>query len=398
MYRMGQEELDALKRVIDSKHLFRYRTGRKTETDFLEREIETFMGARHALALSSGTAALISGLAGMGIGPGDEVIVPAYTFISTALAPLAVGAIPVIAEIDESLTINPADVERKITPRTRAIIPVHMMGFICDMERIMAVAARHNLAVLEDACQADGGRYRSRRVGTIGAAGAYSFNHYKIISAGEGGALVTEDRELYERAMVFHDGGCVFFRDAEDPITIPIFAGLNFRISDLVSAVLRVQLGRLDGILDDLRKDKEGLRERLENLEGVGFNRVNDPGECAIALALRFDCTERVRAFLSALEQAGYAEASTPIDSDRHVYASWEPILKKRGAHHPGRDPFTRAAEAVEYSLDACPDTCAILETTVYIPTDPERTDEQREQLAAMIARAVETVQNGTEA
>jgi dTDP-4-amino-4,6-dideoxygalactose transaminase len=391
---MGREELAALERVIDSRHLFRYRTGGTTETDLLERELESYMGVRHALALSSGTAALISGLAAMGVGPGDEVIVPAYTFISTALAPLALGAIPVIAEIDTSLTIDPADIERKITDRTKAIVPVHMMGFPCDMTRIMAVASRYSALVLEDACQADGGRYRGKRLGTFGAAGAYSFNHYKIISAGEGGALVTGDRDLYERAMVFHDGGCVFFRDAPDPITTPVFAGLNFRISDLLSAVLRVQLKRLEGILDELRADKRDLRARLSASGAFNFNPVNDPGECALALAIRFESPRQVRAFLAELRRRGYTDASSPIDSDRHVYTSWTPIQTRRGAHHDLRNPYASASSAAERSPDACPRTLSILETTVYIPIDPERDERGREALAAMLTDAYKRSQS----
>ena len=157
MYIIGKEESDAVARVIESKQLFRYRGGEGGETDTFEKEWAAKIGSKYALAVTSGTAALIIGMVGMGVGPGDEVIVPAYTFMATALGPLAVGAVPIIADVNESLTIDPADIERKITPRTKAIIPVDMVGLPCDMDGVMDVAKRHGLKVLEDACQADGG-------------------------------------------------------------------------------------------------------------------------------------------------------------------------------------------------------------------------------------------------
>ena len=196
MYVMGQEEVDAVSRVVASKQLFRYRGGEGGETDQFETEWAAKIGAEHAVAVTSGTAALMCGLAGLGIGPGDEVVVPAYTWMATAMAPLAVGAIPIVAEVDSALMLDAADVERKITPRTKAIIPVHMTGHPCDMDALMAVAGKHRLHILEDACQAVGGSYKEKRLGSIGTAGAFSFNHFKIITCGEGGAIVTSDQTV----------------------------------------------------------------------------------------------------------------------------------------------------------------------------------------------------------
>ncbi len=365
MYVMGKEELAAVERVIESGNLFRYKDGSKTETDFLEAELVEKMGTEYALAMSSGTASLICALAGMGIGPGDEVIVPAYTFISTALAPLAVGAVPVLAEIDESLTIDPEDVERKISSRTRAILPVHMMGLPCDMDRIMAIAAQNRVDVLEDACQADGGVYKGRRLGTIGRAGTYSFNHFKIISAGEGGALVTTDRELYEKARIFHDGGCVFFSEDARKQQVPFYAGVNFRISEVLSAMLRVQLGRLDGILGTLRKNKSEICEVLRDVPGIQLRPVNDrEGECGVVVAVGFENESRMRRFLE-LCAANGIQAGTPIDSGRHVYTNWEPILKRRGSHHDDRNPYS--GSSITYDPEMCPNTLSILKTTAYL-------------------------------
>ena len=207
MYRMGQEEKDAVARVIDSKELFKVNNGPLKETENCEREIREMFKVKRAVLMTSGTASLTSALIGMGVGPGDEVIIPAYTYIATALAVVSTGAMPVVAEIDETLMLDPDDVENKITERTKVILPVHMMGYPCNMEKIMAIAKKHNLFVLEDACQGNGGFFKGKRLGSIGDAGAFSFNYFKIISAGEGGALLTNNQEIFERALIYHDSG-----------------------------------------------------------------------------------------------------------------------------------------------------------------------------------------------
>ena len=387
MYIIDKEEVEAVQRVIESGRLFRYRGGESGETDKFEREWAEKIGVNHTIAMTSGTAALICGLVGIGIGPGDEVIVPAYTFMSTALAPLAVGAIPILAEIDESLTIDPQDLEGKITRRTKAIIPVHMCGLPCNMDAIMQIAHRHNLMVLEDACQSDGGSYQGKRLGSIGDAGAFSFNQHKIITCGEGGALVTDDRDIYERALIHHDGGCVF-RDHASEIRIPFFAGWNFRINEILSAILRVQLKRLDGILAALRTEKCLMISELENETGFSFNPIRDvEGDCATTLALLFESSGRARAFLECLSKEGI-DAGSPIDSGRHVYTNWEPVLKQHGAHHPGRDAFQLATVPVTYSQEMCPRTLVILGRTVYVATSALRSQEDLRILISRIRKA----------
>jgi len=383
MYIIGQEEVDAVKRVIESKQLFRYLGGDQSETARFEAEWAAKIGTKHALALTSGTAALITGLVGMGVGPGDEVIVPAYTFMATALAPLAVGAVPIIAEVDASLTLDPTDVARKITPRTKVIIPVHMVGLPSNMDAIMAIARQHNLKVLEDACQADGGSYGGKRLGSIGDAGAFSFNHYKIITCGEGGALVTNDETIYHRALIFHDGGSSL-RDYASRITTPFFAGMNFRTNEILSAILRVQLTRLDGMLDAMLTEKRLMIQALSDIGGFTFNPIHDvEGDCGTTLALLFETPERMRAVLDGLNEAGI-DADTPIDSGRHVYTNWEPILKQQGAHHPAMDAYKRAEVPVEYSPDMCPNTLDILARSLFLYTDPTRS---RADLDAMIEK-----------
>ena len=201
MYRIGQEEIDAVGRAILSRDFFKINSAGKEVHNF-EEEWKKLTGAKYALTMTSGFAALSSALIGMGIGPGDEVIVPAYTYIASALAITSVGAIPVIAEVDDTLTIDVADVEKKLSPHTKAVMPVYIQGFPADLDALTALAKKHGFKIIEDACQADGGTYHGRYLGTIGDAGAYSFNYFKVITSGEGGALVTGDRTIYERGFL----------------------------------------------------------------------------------------------------------------------------------------------------------------------------------------------------
>jgi dTDP-4-amino-4,6-dideoxygalactose transaminase len=210
-YWIGEEEKREVLEVIDSGHLFRY--GSDDNPKFLqktrrfEEEFAKYSGAKHALLLNSGTSALWVALMAMGLEPGDEVIVPAYTFVASYAAIIFAGGVPVLAEIDDSLTIDPQDIERRITPRTRAIMPVHMLGNPCQMDAIMAIAQKHGLQVLEDVCQAGGGSYHGRKLGNIGKAGAFSLNVFKTITTGDGGILITDDDQIYEHAFALHDQG-----------------------------------------------------------------------------------------------------------------------------------------------------------------------------------------------
>ncbi len=246
------------------------------EVENLEAEWAALIGVRYAVCMSGGTPALISALVGLEIGPGDEVIVPGYTFMASALAVLAVGAIPVIAEVDETLSLDPEDVERKVGPYTRAVMPVHMVGRPANLAGILTAAKANGMKVVEDACQADGGSYRGRRLGSWGDVGAFSFNYYKIITAGEGGAVVTNDRTVAERAMIHHDGG-IAFRDSAAGLAAPIFIGQQYRMSEIVGAVLRVQLRRLDGILADLRRCSRELAARVAPRPGCGSSPRTTP-------------------------------------------------------------------------------------------------------------------------
>ncbi len=380
MYRIGEEEVEEVRKVILSGHLFRVGEGVEGhlhEVDRFEREWAELIGTEYALCLSGGgTAALICGLVGMGIGPGDEVIVPGYTWMATAGAVLSVGAIPVIAEVDETLTLDPEDVRRKMSPHTRAIIPVHMVGRPSNMAALLEIAREHGAMVLEDCCQAVGGSYRGKRLGSWGHAGAFSFQQGKIISCGEGGALVTDDRLIYERALVFHDGGAAFRPYAQE-LTIPVFWGMQLRASEVMGAILRVQLRRLDGILSDLRRIRQRFETELSEVPGLRFAPHNDSdGDCGVVVAFQFDTEAQARAFAKAPGVNGWL----PIDSGKHVYSNWEPILQKRVGHHPDINPFNHPRNQhlrTEYSPDMCPRTLDILSRTVFLSLHSDWSEEE---------------------
>lgn len=386
MYRIGKEEIDAVARVIESTNLFKINDGLQ-ESFHLDEEMKAFFEA-DAIVMTSGHAALTSALVGMGIGPGDQVIVPAYTYISTAMAVVATGAIPVIVDVDDSLTLCPKAFEKAITENTKAVIPVHIQGFPCKMGEICKIAKKHNIFVLEDACQADGGTYNGKRLGTIGDAGALSFNYYKIITCGEGGALLTNNRTIFERALIYHDSSAVcFFGDQLRDVEEKAFCGNEYRTNEIPSAILRVQLKRLDGILCDLRKNKKALMEKLAPY--CKFAPSNDiEGDCGTTVAIRFDSAEEAEKFT---KEDGI-NAVSPINTGKHIYTNWTPIMQKTGAVNPLMDPFKMEANkdiVPEYAMDMCEKTLGLLAKTVYISVNPDWTEEDIEKEAEKIINAL---------
>ena len=386
MFRIGEEEKAAVARVIDSRSLFKINNSLQ-ECMHCEEEMKEKFGCEYVTLMSSGKGALISALIGAGVGPGDQVIVPGYTYIATAIAVTAVGAIPVICEADETLTLDVKDAESKITPHTKAIMPVHIQGFPCDMDGIMALAKKYHLAVIEDACQADGGRYHGKALGTIGDAGALSFNYFKIITAGEGGALLTNDRDIFMRGLIHHDSSAIaFFGNQLDGIDVEPFCGTEFRVSEITGAILREQLKKLDGILYDLKRVHDKLKAALADT--FRFAPSNDTdGDCNTVLALQFDTVAEAEAFEA---KSGFGR---PINTGKHVYCNWTPIMNKRGAFHPALDPFKMEANkglVPDYKADMCPKTLDVLSRTCYIGIDPGLDDEGIASLAARAKAAKE--------
>lgn len=362
---IGEEEINEVVDVLKGGHLSRY--GSYDDPNFkhkvisFEEEFAKFSEAKHCLAVSGGTSALINCLVSMGVGPGDEVIVPGYTFVATMSAVLFAKAVPILAEIDESLTMDPDDFERKITPRTKAVIPVHMLGNPCDMDRIMEIADRHGIMVLEDSCQACGASYKGRPVGSFGKMSAFSLNIFKTITAGDGGMLTTNDDELFKRAFAFHDQGHLPYRAGAE-IGGRTIIGMNQRVNEVSGAVALAQVRKLPRILDVLRKNKAQLKSRLEGLPGFRFRRINDEGECGTILTLIFDTEELAERFCK--------EVGTKVvyESGWHVYAHMEQILNKCTTSSfkcPYECPVY--GRDVRYRNDMLPQTDAILKRSVNI-------------------------------
>jgi 8-amino-3,8-dideoxy-alpha-D-manno-octulosonate transaminase len=355
---LGDEEAEAAARVIRSHNVFRYYGvgGGPHEAEEFEREFAAQLGAKHALCLNAGSSALICGLIGAGVRPGDEVIVPAYTWNATANAVVAARAVPILAEVDDSLTLDPADVRRKITPTTKALLPVHMRGAPAEMDELAAIASEHGLVVIEDVCQAAGASYRGQRLGTFGDAGAFSLQFNKIITTGEGGVMITDRDDVYDLAIDVHDCAGSVRRG----VGLPRFAGWNFRASEIQAAVGRVQLTRLDGLLEKMRANQAYLAERVGALPGLTLRRANDEGgDAGVCLIAFTEAAELAAEAVAALRLEG-VEAMRIYDPevpDLHVYPYWQPI-------------FEALAEAGRPAPE-CPRTLALLERSIHIDVSP---------------------------
>ena len=324
-YLIGKEETEELMDLMESGHLFRYgktddpKFKRKVHT--LEEEFAAYSGVPYALATSSGTASLLIPLFALGADPGDEVIVPAYTFVASYSAIIFAGFTPVLAEIDESLTLDPAEVERRITSRTRAIMPVHMLGNPCKMDEIMDIARRHDLVVIEDCCQAAGASYKGKKVGTMGLAGAFSLNVFKTITAGDGGLIITGDEDMYSHMYGIHDQGHSPSRTGVE-VGGRYILGLNFRANEVTGAVALAQLRKIDRICALLQQKRQQFKALIASAEGFRFRTLNDEeGALATVCTVIFDSKEQADAVCHALG------TDTVDHSGWHVYANMEHVL-----------------------------------------------------------------------
>ncbi len=400
-YAMGTPEIKAVSAVIRGGFLFRYGypgSGWRGEVKRFENTFARFIGVRYAVATTSGTASLQTAMAALGIGLGDEVIVPAFTFMATPLAVLAVGAIPVIADVDDGLGLDPVDVARNITRRTRAIIPVHMMGLIANLGKLLPLARRRGLKVIEDCAQATGGRWRGRRCGSLGDAGAFSHNHYKTISAGEGGTVTLKSLAHFERAMIYQDAGAYFF----DPRMRHFkkdgyFAGGNFRLSELLGAQLNAQMKRLPGFLSAMNGSKRRLTAALAHHPVCPPGPVHElAGDCGKALFLRVESRGFATRLADALERKGVGTHSwfRSLESDRHIYRNWWPIMNKRGHYDRRQDPYrtTPAGRAVRYSQDMAPRCLDLLGRTVAVNIDPSWSRARERAVLGIVDRTARSI------
>jgi 8-amino-3,8-dideoxy-alpha-D-manno-octulosonate transaminase len=394
---IGEEEKKQVMEVLDRKYLFRYYgpADHPSKVRELEIKFSKKTGAEFALATANCTGALISSLIACGVGPGDEVIVTGYTFFASCAAIVAAKAIPVIAEIDDTLTMDPIDVEKKINASTKALVAVHMRGVPCDMDKIMKIAEKYKLRVIEDVAQAMGGTYKGKYLGTIGDCGCFSFQYHKIITAGEGGMIVTNDKKLYDRCMGYHDTAACWrpVRFADERYDGELFCGSNFRMSELTGAVMLAQLDKLDRLLFLMRRNQKKIIEQIKDTPNITIRPVNDPdGDVGICLMFYLNNSSKVEKFTEALRAEG-VNASGVYNSgipDWHIYAHWGHVLGKKTPTNDGCPwtcPFHKG-ESVDYSSDMNPNTLEYLSRVIHIDIPSQMTIEDCD----MISKAINKV------
>ncbi len=370
-----KREEEALQEVLESGSPFRYwGPGRPEKVLRFEEAFATYMGTRFALAVTSGTAALDCAVAGLGIGPGDEVIVPAYTWWSDYTCVVHAGALPVFADIGRTFNLDPADFERKITPRTKAVIAVHLLGGPCDMDPIMKIAREHKVAVLEDCAQCVGGSYHGKKLGSIGDVGIYSFQINKMITSGEGGAVVSNDPLIYERAARFHDMGSMrdVFLKRIGTSRVQEFAGENFRMNEFTGAVLGAQLAKLDTMIAQLRGNAEAIYEGIKGIPGIRLRQRPDP-KGDIGYGVYFEVQD-VAARNRCIEELRNRKVPASTLTGSVLLPIEESVINKR-ARHPNWPSFNSPeGKAIRYGPDSCRQTLGIFDRFVQVRMGPKYT------------------------
>jgi len=378
---IGEEEKKSILEALDDRLAGSPRGPRVRR---FEREFASVIGTKYALGCVNGCLSELMIMAASGIGPGDEVIVPAFTWWAPAQTTLTANAIPIIAEVDDTLNLEPADFEAKITKRTKAVWVVDMVGAQARMDEIMEIAEKHDVLVFEDVAQCVGGSYNGKRLGSIGNAGSFSLQHSKVINTGEGGIVTTDDEELLRHMLMFHDPsykdfgvGPVKFREGEVPIT-----GINCRMNELVAAMALAQLSKMDMILQKARENKRRVMKGIADF-GLNFRHVPDPeGEAAMNVTFFLPTARKAQEFAKALQaenvDSGIYYVPGVTTRDLHIYSCWDTIIHKKTISATGCPyacPFYVRAGGreggPEYRKDMCPRTLDLLSRAVSVPLGP---------------------------
>jgi 8-amino-3,8-dideoxy-alpha-D-manno-octulosonate transaminase len=369
---IGKEEKKEVMDILETGIFMRYGFDEERGGIFKVKEFEEafakYLGCEYVLGVTSGSAALKVAMTALDIGPGDEVIAPAFDFIATYESILEVGAIPVMADIDDSLNLDPDKLEDKITPYTKAIIPVHMCGAPAQMDKIIEVAKKHNLLVLEDNAQAAGGTYKGERLGTIGDMGILSFDYYKTMTTGEGGMVITNDKKLYDRSDWYHDHGHDHNPHVGRGLEGRTILGFNFRMNEFQGAVGLAQLRKLDYIIGEQRKNKAVIKDALGRINCIEFRKLFDPdGDTATFLGFNLPDEAITRQFQKALQKEG-VDTILYKENAWHYAPRWEHLIARSTANskqYPFTNPMYKGK--VDYDVETIPYAEDIIGRTLFM-------------------------------
>ncbi len=394
---IGEMEKEQVNEVLDTGILFRYEFDRERKGVYKVKEFEDqfarYTGAVYAHAVTSGTAALRVALAALGVGHGDEVITQGFTFIATFEAIIESGAVPVPAEIDETLNLDPVDFEKRITDKTRAVIPVHMLGSPARIQEIVQIAQGKNIKILEDTAQALGAAVGGKKLGTWGDMGTFSFDFYKTLTTGEGGMVVTNDRELYLRASEYSDHGHDHNPDLPRALESRRFLGFNYRMNELQGAIGLAQISKLDAMIVRQKQNRELIEETLGSIDGVTMRELPVDGKDSYTHVCFFlENGDKARSFHKTLAEKGVS-AIYFRDNFWHYLRNWDHIIGKKTVwNHPHPFGGPIYGKDFTYTPDMLPRTDEILSKLVVIPVSLQTEEEKIRQMAMDLQAAAEEV------
>ncbi|HMO63164.1 MAG TPA: DegT/DnrJ/EryC1/StrS family aminotransferase [Ferruginibacter sp.] len=354
-----------------------------------EAEVKKLTGAKYAHAVSSGSTAVAAALAAAGIGAGDEVIVPPFTYVATIEAVLFAGALPVFADIDETLCLSADGIKKALTPKTKAICLVHMCGAMADMDAILQIVHEHKLVLVEDAGQAMGASYKGTHVGLFGKAGCYSFDFFKIATAGEGGVMVTNDEAAYKIADSYCDHGHDHIGSNRGMEQHPII-GFNYRISEIHAAIGKVQTQRVPEIVQKNNANKKLLTKLLSTTEGISFATIADPnGDSATFLNLFLPDTAAAKAVVDEFNAAGVSGFNYWYTNMYHFINQWEHI---KGLKTAAKLPIQIVGAPQDYNNLHLPKAQEVIGRLISFGIRCTWTEEEVHTLASKISACVQKV------
>ena len=393
----GEEERKEVNDVLETGILMRYgfdgpRKGIWKAKELEEAITQTF-GCNYAQLTSSGTAALTTAMAALGIGAGDEVIMPTFTFVASFEAVLSTGAIPVLVDVDETLTLQPDAVRAAITPRTKCVMPVHMCGSMADLDALQQICKEHQLILLEDACQSIGGSYKGKKLGTIGDAGTFSFDFVKTITCAEGGVVMTNREDVYIKSDGYTDHGHDH-KGIDRGADLHPFIGYNYRISELHAAVGLAQIRKLDTFLSIQKKNYTALRSHLEAIPEVSFRVVPEGGEDSCTFISWFLPTEAItKAVVAEMKEQGILAGNFYwFANNWHYISQWDHLKKATTLHsisEEQKEALLKIGNTAYPASDAVMSRC--ISTAISLAWTEQQVQEKGEKMAAAIRKVLQT-------